>query len=374
VPYALRELRPEIKQVKVGVRRQISAGISEAKRFYEVQLELEDPGSLGHNQIEVVTAGSNFTRRVQVFGDKTDKFEDPRTLADAYLVHYEFEGKVVDIRRLHYSPHHFRSLQVRVYPDASTKEKIPRIDGITVRHSTIIKGSYLSRPANLQVREAVRADGGPGSAWYIDFGGEPQPCDRLTFQIQGEAIERPFRLQKADPKEPRQDIPGADWRWRAEGGRQELELVFPEVFARRLRLVVTDFANEPLSLQSVQYAAPIRQVVFPLAKEKKYALPFRVYYGNSQAGPARYDFERKFREETNPTLDELTLGERTANPSYRPPEPTLSERMPLLIYAVLATACLILLAILGLLARRVLQDQKMLHGNKINAGAFALPK
>src|SRR5262249_42142971 len=147
------------------------------QEYFEVTLELEDPGPLGHNEIEVATAGSRFTRRVKVLGDRTEKFADPLTVADGHLVHYEFDGKVVDIRRLHYAPQQLRFLQVRAHPDAAPGEKIPKIESVTVRRTDVVPGKYVTLPASLQPREAVRGDGGPGSAWYIQLG-EPAPCEK----------------------------------------------------------------------------------------------------------------------------------------------------------------------------------------------------
>jgi len=208
----------------------------------------------------------------------------------------------------------------------------------------------------LQPREPVRGDGGPGSAWYVTLDDDPVPCQRLTFTVDGPPVDRPFRVELANPNEPRQDLGPGTWNWRVAAGKNLLEIDLPsEVFARRLRLVVTDFANPPLNLQDARYTAAVRLVVFPAPSGKPYPSPLRLYFGNPQASPANYDFARRLPEVVDPPPTRLTLGNRVANPAYEPPPQSLPERMPWLVYALLATACVILLLLLALLARTTMR-------------------
>jgi hypothetical protein len=179
---------------------------------------------------------------------------------------------------------------------------------------------------------------------------------RLTFTAAGDAVTRPFRLEIAGTRNaPPSEVPDAQWHWRKEGGQLLLDITFTEVRASRLRLVVTDFANPPLDLQAVTYSAAARQVVFAPPPDKKLEGPLQLYFGNAEATPAAYDFERTLPAELTPAPVEVEVGDPQDNPEYVPPARPLGERLPWLIYVVLGAACLVLVALLGLLARQAVR-------------------
>ena len=171
----------------------------------------------------------------------------------------------------------------------------------------------------------------------IDFP-DKMPCEKLTFELDGPPSERPFRLQIANPKEPRQDVIGAEWRWRKDGDRQMLDISFQEVIARRLRLIVTDFANEPMQIRSAQATRCVRKLIFEKPDESKFTGSFRLYTGNAKADPANYVLAQKLPALLKPPPEVVGAGELDANPTYQPPPLTLHERMPWLVYVVLGFA------------------------------------
>ncbi len=362
IPYAKRDLRPQYQRVDLTVLRRFDEGDNEEKRFAQVSLELADPGPPGHNDIEVDTPGMDFRRRAQVLAADNPQLKNAVVIADKFLVRYDVAGKVVNIPKVTYGFQRARFLQVRVYADPQADKNIPKIGAITVRRVIAIAGTFWPwSPATLGYPQPIRADGAPGTAWFISFqgdkadSGDPLPWDQLRFRVSGEEVERPFRLEIANPDEPRQTIQGIEWRWRKENDNRYLEATIPnEVFARRLRLVITDFANPPLSLHSVEFRYPVRQIIFSLPSDKAYQRPIRLYYGNPEANPPNYDFAQRLPAVLKPPPDAVTLGERSRNPAYQPPPRSWHERMPWLIYLVLGMACLILLGLLGLLARTAL--------------------
>jgi hypothetical protein len=357
LPYALRVRRTEMQQQDVPIIRQFNAGPVKAG-YYQVTLELQEIGPPGYNEIELDTPGTNYTRKVEAYGADSTDFKDapnflhgPDAKTPAFLVHYNTGRGVVDIRRLRFGFQQFRYVQVRVYADGGTKEQAPAIDHVTVRRTIALAGKYRTEPAQLGAREFVRGDGGPGTAWFIDLGA-PMPCERLTLQVAGDEVDRPFRLEIADPKAPRVDVGRVEWKWRREGQTSYLDANFPEVVARRLRLVVTDFDNPPLNIAGAKYTSCIREVIFPAPPDKEATPPVRLYYGNPDAIAPHYDLERKLPAELKPPPLEARLGEPQRNPDYVPPPVPLSERYPWLVYVILAAACTCLLAVLALLARQ----------------------
>ncbi len=347
VPYALRVRHTVDEQISLPAREFNRATLLD--RSVELSLDLgEVPGE--HNELELATSGSNFRRRVLLEGSDTSKTWSS-LLEKAYVMHYQVESRVLERRKLHYPSSRFRYLRVRLFADASNPEDTPKFERVTVRRTIRVPGRYLTLPARLGPREAVRGDGGPGSAWYVDLDAQV-PCERLSVEVADGDFVRPFRLQVADPGEPPRFLASGEWRRRAGRERKPLEIAFPEVNARRLRLVVTDHANPALTISGVQYTAAAREVIFSAANEL--AGPMRLYFGNPQAESPHYDFAANLPAQLEPAPVEVPLGPLERNPVYQPPLKPLTERWPWLVYWVLGAASLVLLAILGVLAREAI--------------------
>ena len=344
IPYALRVLRAENKQEALTARQ--FNRTTNPDRSVEVSLDLgEQP--VEHNEIEIVTKGSNFRRRVQLEGSATN--QNWGSIVDkAYLVHFQVDSQQVDVRKLHYPASRFRYVRVREFPESGNEDDRPEIAQVTVYHSTRLPGEYVTLPATLGARQAEPADGAPGSAWYIDFGGQTVPCEQLSFDVSDNDFVRSYRLEKADPDEPPGVLATGEWRRRAGTEIRPMEISFGEVRARRLRLIVTDYRNPPLNLTAVRYTAPARQIIF--ARSDDPALPFRLHFGNPDALPPHYDFAANLPANLEPPV-RATLQSLTQNPIYQPVPKPWTERWPWLVYVVLSIASLILLGILGVLAR-----------------------
>jgi hypothetical protein len=377
VPFVLRTLRPEYRQNELRIATQIDDGPSAATKSYQVRIELAEVPAPGHNEIEIDTPGSNFHRKVEVFGDDSQKFADPRPLfdKDKYLLHFESEGRTVDVRRFHYDIKQFRFLRLRVYADPNDDKEIPKITRVSVRHTLAIPGKLVTERANFGGTQGVRGDGGPGTAWLIQLP-DKMPCEMLTFELTAPPTERPFRLQVADPDQPSRDIlssfgkgEGSEWRVVAKGNLNYLEVRFPEVVARRLRFVLTDFANPPLQFQNVQVTRSDRQLIFEKPDDKKFTLPLRLYSGNPNVGPANYVLGQKVPAELKPAPPLADLFDGQGNPSYEPPPEPLDKRMPWLVYVALGIACAVLAVILGLLAFQAIRRHDQTQTPTSNAVA-----
>src|SRR5262249_5862218 len=216
--------------------------------------------------------------------------------------------------------------------------------------STQIAGEYVTRQATLGNREPVKAVGGPGSAWYIDFGGrEAAPCEQLSFDIFDDDFVRTYQLERADEDGAHEVIARGEWGRRAGVAAKQREIRFAEVTTGRLRLIVTDYRNSPLSITAVRYTAPARQLVF--ANTIDLTAPLRLYFGNPKAEPPRYDFAANLPAKVEPAPVRATLDPPVENPEYRPEPKPWTEKWPWLGYGVLGTASIVLLGILAALAR-----------------------
>jgi hypothetical protein len=345
IPYALRILQAENKQEALPARE--FNRTKHPDRSVEVSLDLGD-NPIEHNEIDVATSGTNFRRRVQVEGSDTNQSWGS-ILDKAYLVHFQVDSQRVDVHRLHYAASRFRYVRVRVFPESGNDEDRPDIAQVTVYHSTRLPGEYVTLPATLTPRQAEPAGGGPGSAWFIEFGAQSVPCEQLSFDVADNDFVRSYRLEKADPDETMGILATGEWRRRAGAELKPMEIHFNEVRARRLRLVVIDFRNPPLSLTAVRYTAPARQIIF--ARVEDLAPPLRLYFGNPNAEPPRYDFAENLPAALEPRPARAALHGLMQNPIYQPVPKPWTERWPWLVYVVLSVASLVLLAILLVLSR-----------------------
>ena len=226
----------------------------------------------------------------------------------------------------------------------------------------------------------IRGDQNFGTAWTIDLGSEV-PFGKLIFSISDDDFVRDYELETLDnPERERQDfkdqrpgmytepyrderapthVPGTvvargQWRRRAGSEHKPLEIRFgTEMRARMLKLIVTDNRNPPLHVESVDYSAAARQVIFERPKEL--AEPLRLYFGNPSARAPDYDFAGNLPAVIEPP-QRLQLAQLLQNnPDYRPTLKAWTDRWPWVIYVILGVASAALLGILGLLARQTIQ-------------------
>ncbi|MGA2033369.1 MAG: DUF3999 family protein [Thermoguttaceae bacterium] len=309
-----------------------------------------------HQEIDVISKGSDVHRRVEVQG--SDDGQSWGMLLDrAWIANYTVDGKKIDIHRLRYAPSRFRYLQVRVYTDLSQPDDKPDIAALTVYHTAQVPGEYVTRPAELSPREAVRAYGVPGSAWVVDLGGRNVPVEKLAFDVGTGEFSRSYVLEKIEDAGNYAVLARGDWRREPQDRGKPLEIQLSgDVAAHRLRLVVQDHANSPLDLFRAQYTAAARQVVFA---RRDLVAPVRLYTGNPRAEAPHYDFAATLPPVLQPAAVRVDLGPCEPNPIYRPEPKPWTERWPWLVYVVLGTASTVLLILLLLLARKALAARKV---------------
>jgi hypothetical protein len=349
VPYALRVRRTKDDRTSLKVRE--FNRVSRPDRSVELSLDLgEAPGE--HNEIRVLMPGTNVRRRLHLDGSNDDK--NWNTLLDKVdWMAFEAGDQKIDVHDFRYPVSRFRYLRVQVQPDRSLEDDKPVLQSVSVLRSIQVPGEYITLPANLEPREAVPAEGGPGSAWVIDLGARV-PCEKLTFDIRDEEFARSYLLQTADKDERASSafIARGEWRRRRGEKVEPLVISFREITARRLRLVVTDYRNPPLAIDAVRYTAPARQVIF--APPAKWTPPLRLYFRNPDAAAPHYDFAATLPEVLERAPQRAQLDDLTKNPDYQPPPLPWSERWPWLVYVVLSAASLVLLVLLVLLGREAI--------------------
>ncbi len=370
VPYALRIRRRQDIQVLIPGRDFNRA--TNDKGEAEVSIDL---GTFEgeHNEIVIDTNGSEFRRAVVVEGreDLNDK-KGWSVLKDKItLMHFEDGGHTVDVRKFSYPPSRFRYLRVRVSPFVGADDH-PQIQAVRVYHSVQTEGEYVTRPAALGFREAVRADGDqPGSAWSITLaGGSQTPVEKLSFAIEGEEFDRTYRLEVLPANEENQGpfppsrtvLASGAWKRRPRDQRKPQEITFlKEETAARLQLIVTDSRNPPLTITEVKWTAAAREVIFTPPDDAPGDL--KLYYGNPKAIAPQYEFATGLPTVLEPPPTRVELGPQHKNEEYQAPLKPFTERWSWLVYVVLISASAVLLSLLGLLGREAIVRHDAARGH-----------
>ena len=344
LPYALR-IRREIEEQREIVARVFNQ-VEIGSKATEVSVDLgENPAE--HNQIDIATTGSNFRRRVDVEGGDSGK--DWRTISRGELIFsFESQNGLVESSSVNYPTSRYRYVRLRVFPDPAADKEAPVVSAVKVMMVVRTTGESASWPAGM-TQQFVRSGGAPASAWTIDLGGRV-PCERLLLEINDDSFSRPFQIEVADDPQNLRWVAAGELRRRVGEPRRPLVVAFDhEERARKLRLLVTDYSNQALSISTITAAAPTRQVIFDLKAED--TLPLRLFFGNLKSTAPHYDFEKELPATLSRAPIRIQVGDLIGNPAYIPQPLPLTERLPWLIYVVLAASSLALGFILFSLIR-----------------------
>lgn len=349
IPYALRTRNP------TDVRRELLARAFDAgtNPDHSVQLTLDlGDGPAEYDRVSVDVPGDAVARPVRVEGSGDGR--DWVKLLDSRVVDLPLERGRAEQREFTFRPTRYRYLRLRVWPDRADEKDRPQLRGARVLHTVRDPGEFVTRGAVLQKREPVRQYGQPSSAWNVDLGEPNVPASSITLKLR-EDFSRPYQLLGAsgeylasgDAGAMPIGVEGQNQQPGLTRSRDGVTITFPETKARKLRLIVTDSRNPPLTIENVRYSAAARQVIFSVPKETKG--PLRLYVGNPTAPHPNYDFARSLPAQ--PETVRVSPGERQDNPIYVPSPKAWLDRWPYLTDVVLAAACVVLAGLLLLLAR-----------------------
>jgi hypothetical protein len=353
IPYAIRIRREVNDQRLMGVSIFNRAIIGSAS---EVSVDLGENGG-EHNEIEVETGGVNFRRRVDVEGSTTGN--DWRTLKTGGVIFgFKAQNGSARLSRISYPSSRYRYLRVRVFPDEMTDKAPPAITDVKVLMVVRERGEPVTWNTAVPAYQLLRNQGAPASAWTIDLGARV-PVTRLLLEVIDESFSRPFQLESVDdPQNIRLLASGELTRRSGEEPHPLVVNLDNEEFVRKVRLVITDYNNQTLSISEIKAEAAARQLIFELKDTN--GQPLRLYFGNAKAAAPHYDFEKELPAKLAlvsgmPARSEV--GFVVNNPDYKPEPLPLTERIPWLIYLVLAASSIALALILVSLARTALEKK-----------------
>jgi uncharacterized protein DUF3999 len=344
IPYAIRVLKEvdENKEMTARIFNSATAGSAS-----EVSVDLgESHGE--HNEIEIDTDGNNFRRQVVVEG--SDSGREWRTLNnDGIIFSFISQNSSAESGRVTYPTSRYRYLRVRVMRDPLADQDVPRVSNVKVMMAVREKGLRSTWEVNVPSYQLLRNQGAYASAWILDLGGRA-PRDRITLYINEDSFSRPFQVESIDDPENVRLLATGTLTRHAGEEQKPLEITFnQEENVRKLRLQITDYSNPTLNIAAIQASAPGRQLVFELKEPP--SQPLRLYFGNANVTAPHYDFEKEYPLRVSGEPIHASIGEVANNREYKPEPLPFTERVPWLIYLVLAASSIALGVILFSLAR-----------------------
>jgi hypothetical protein len=345
IPYGIR-IRREVDEKRDIPVRLFNSGLA-GPATSEVSVDLgENPGE--HNEIEIETRGTNFRRQVVIEG--SDSGRDWRTLSNnGVLFSFTSQNTVAESQRVTYPASRYRYLRVKVSRDQLTDDETPQVTSVKVMMAVREKGLLSSWSVPVPSYQLLRNQGAHASAWLIDLGART-PCDRLTLEISDESFSRPFQVESVDDDQNVRLVATGDLTRHASDQPTPLVIIFnQEENVRKLRLQITDYSNPTLEIRGIAASAPARQLVFELKEPP--SQPLRLFFGNANVTAPHYDFEKELPARLSKEPLHSSSGEVLANREYKPEPLPLTERVPWLIYVVLAASSVALGFVLYSLAR-----------------------
>ena len=351
IPYAIlvREERNDTQDFETRIFNNSTIGKSS-----EVTIDVGE-NAADHNEVEIHTTGMDFRRRVSIEG--SDSGSEWRTLrTDAVIFGFQSEGKSVESSRVTYPTSRYRYLRVRVMADEFVDDEGPVVTDVKVKMAVHEKGYLSAWDVDVPSYQLLRNQGAHASSWLIDFGSR-LPCSRLTLAIGDSSFYRPFQVETFDDAQHPELVASGNLSRRSGENVEEPKLITfdREVHVRKIRLQITDYSNQTLSINSMQAAAAAREIVFELKQPQN--SPVRLFYGNSQIPQPHYDFEKEISAKLRTEPTQTKAGNAQTNPAYVPEPKPFSERVPWLIYVVLAVSSAALGWILWSLARTTLRRE-----------------
>ncbi|HKU73675.1 MAG TPA: DUF3999 family protein [Pyrinomonadaceae bacterium] len=346
IPYGIR-IRREVDEKREIPVRLFNAGFAGAGTS-EASVDLgENHGE--HNEIEIQTRGENFRRQVVIEG--SDSGSEWRTLNnDGVLFSFASQNNVAESRRVTYPTSRYRYLRVKVSRDQLTDHQAPEITNVKVTMAVREKGWRAAWNVPVPSYQLLRNQGAHASAWIIDIGART-PCDQLSLAIADESFSRPFQVEAIDDDQNVRLVATGDLTRRVGDQQKPLVIVFnQEEKVRQFRLQITDYSNPTLDINSIDASAPARELVFELKAPQ--SEPLRLFVGNANVTAPHYDFEKELQARLatkQPVNSAITTV--LENREYKPEPLPLTERIPWLIYLVLAASSIALGIILFSLAR-----------------------
>jgi hypothetical protein len=290
-----------------------------------------------HNRLELITAGRDFVRRVEVFG------RDHGRMASGYLIDFSRQRDARN-RTIHYPDSDADRLQVRIYPNAQNAGETVDLVAASLHYRTVAEVEREAvDAAELPVPEREETAG--AQTWLLDLGQENRPVEWMHFNVATPSYARSVCIYGRNPEHD-------PWAWAGGGeihaleGDEQTQLRF-SARHRFLKVQLFHYDDQPLAVNSIQLEAVPRYLVFEAAGAGQASL----YYRGWDVESPRYDLNGRVETSDIPKLPLCHLGESAPNAAAKA-QPWRAYSTGLAILAVAAVSLLVVGIIVSMLKQQ----------------------
>lgn len=301
-----------------------------------------------HNQLEIITSSDNFVRKVKI--ETINELLNWSTAEDnAQIYDIGVSTGVPNHRntKLTYPTSSSDSLRITIF---NGNESPLKIQGAILSLSQKTPAKYRTYPSLISAQE--KAEKSDSSQIIIDLKSEGIPTSRLTIFTFETNFHRKVNLESSSDAmtwtlvDQDHELFVYDT---AKIQRQQLDLLYPEVTSRYLRLTFVNGDSPPVNINAIDIQGLRRMLIFEGSPDTRY----NVYYGNLfEKVKPKYDLEHIITHVDIENVNLANLGKKQVNLSFEQKsiEP-FSGRYPWLLPSVITT----LIIILGLILIRILR-------------------
>jgi len=291
---------------------------------------LDFAGKVVKNQIEVETGGNNFRRPVKVEGSNDNvQFFTVVDTAFVFAVDYRTRFEKVDLPMNDY-----RYLRITVEP-METEEKNPVINAVRAfKHESKLA---QRQPVKIVQVEQSENEKNKSSIYVYDLAYRHLPISEIELDVADNAFYRYVTIQGRDEATRKVMIDSEDnrqrfvevevvwtritsgtiYRYPEASGEKRQKLVLRVPSGRRiyryLRLVISNYDDKPLAINSTSAKMIADNIVFPAQDDISPTL----YVGSQSAGKPRYDLTQRLNNPLQVKARVANLGEIINNPLFR---------------------------------------------------------
>ena len=257
------------------------------RQDFVIPVDAETGKRRKHNQMIVRTSGSDFVRRVEVYGSENQS--DWGLLGAGYLVDHSRDVRVCN-KTLQYPVSTFPFLQVRVYPNARNASEPLSVSGLAIANTVEKPGEYEDVPLTESYVEQKELKEGCQVVVY-DTGAEHRPVERVILRAGDREYVRSLRVFGRNEETN-------TWRWVADGeihklGASVQDTVNLNGFGFRfLKVELFNYDDAPFRRLDVKAQAVARYLVV-----ESLGGPAALYYGAPDVDLPRYDLNRRRGDE-----------------------------------------------------------------------------
>ena len=301
-----------------------------------------------HNQLEIVTSSGNFVRKVKI--ETINNLSSWSTAEDnAQIYDIAVSTGVPNDRntKLTYPTSSSDFLRITIFNDNNSPLEI---EGTILSLLQKTPAKYKTYPSLMSSEEKVEKS--DSSQIIIDLKSEGIPTSRLQIFTLETNFNRKVNLESS-PDATTWTLVDQDHEFfvydTAKIQRQQLDLLYPEVTNRYLRLTFLNGDSPPVNIKTIDIQGLRRLLIFEGSPDAHY----NVYYGNLfEKVEPKYDLEQVITHVDIENINLAKLGREKVNLSFEQKsiEP-LSGRYPWLLPSAVTT----LIIILGLVLIRILR-------------------